>query len=235
MARSTASIATLPAHAGANAFQLEISPFRGCRVAVVRCKADRLPRRWSRDRVAASCRGQRRLTGRGARVWSILCLPRPSRHPLHLRPDRQCRKHLEAPVHHGISLLPRRWELPAVGGSPRICPAGPIPHPGRSDARRPDVLLDCSNCRLPVRPIPRTAEELRDRAGLRSQPCREAHLLRGGRPAEVGHDGTDRRGLQDLRPPGVFARSRISARRCVSISTPVATAVSAGLHRDSAQ
>ncbi len=39
IARSTASMATLPAYAGAYAFQLEISPFRDCRVAVVRCNA----------------------------------------------------------------------------------------------------------------------------------------------------------------------------------------------------
>ena len=39
MARSTASIAILPAKAGADAFQVEISPLRDCRVAVVVCSA----------------------------------------------------------------------------------------------------------------------------------------------------------------------------------------------------
>lgn len=39
MARSTASTAALPAKAGANAFQLEISPLRDCRVDVVVCTA----------------------------------------------------------------------------------------------------------------------------------------------------------------------------------------------------
>src|SRR6202021_1578551 len=39
MARSTASMATLPARAGAKAFQLEIDPLRDWRVAVVRCSA----------------------------------------------------------------------------------------------------------------------------------------------------------------------------------------------------
>ncbi len=39
MARSTASTAILPANAGAWAFQVEISPLRDCRVAVVVCSA----------------------------------------------------------------------------------------------------------------------------------------------------------------------------------------------------
>ena len=39
MARSTASTASLPAWAGANAFQLEMAPLRDWRVAVVTCRA----------------------------------------------------------------------------------------------------------------------------------------------------------------------------------------------------
>ena len=39
MARSTASMAILPANAGAKAFQEEISPLRDWRVAVVVCSA----------------------------------------------------------------------------------------------------------------------------------------------------------------------------------------------------
>ena len=39
IARSTASMATFPACAGANAFQLEIAPLRDWRVLVVRCSA----------------------------------------------------------------------------------------------------------------------------------------------------------------------------------------------------
>ncbi|MDI2036360.1 hypothetical protein PJL15_03496 [Paenarthrobacter nitroguajacolicus] len=76
MARSTASTAILPAKAGAWAFQVEISPLRDCRVAVVVCRP--WPTDWkivstsnpSRVPMPAAAEGPRWAT------WSILCLCR---------------------------------------------------------------------------------------------------------------------------------------------------------------
>jgi hypothetical protein len=76
IARSTASIASLPAKAGACAFHVEIWPLRLCRVAVVVCSA--WPIAWNTVSVSSPRSVPMPAAADGPRcaTWSILCLCR---------------------------------------------------------------------------------------------------------------------------------------------------------------